>query len=74
MDRRRRGGTENCGLRGANYSYNATVKDPGFIAEAKKRNMILNPARGEFIQKVVYRTVNAPKAIVAKTKAILGFK
>jgi tripartite-type tricarboxylate transporter receptor subunit TctC len=55
-------------------AFNATVKDPKFIAEAKKRNMILNPAPGEFIQKVVQRTINAPQAIIAKTKAILGFK
>ncbi len=55
-------------------AFDATVKDPQFLASAKKHNMILKPERGEVIARIVAETVNAPAAIVAKTKKILGYK
>jgi len=40
---------------------------------AKKHNMVLKPARGEVIARIVDKTVHAPAAIVARTRKILGF-
>jgi len=54
-------------------AFNATVKDPKFLAMAKKHNMVLKPARGEVIARIVDKTVHAPAAIVARTRKILGF-
>lgn len=55
-------------------AFNKTVKDEGFLAFTKKRNMLLGPATGEYVQKVVDDIVNAPDDIVNKTKKMLGYK
>lgn len=55
-------------------AFNKTVKDKGFIARTVERNMLIGPATGEFVQKVVADIVNAPDDIVNKTKKMLGYK
>jgi hypothetical protein len=55
-------------------AFEATYKDFRFLAEAKKRNMIMKPGPGVDVEKVVRRTINASPALIAKTKKMLGYK
>lgn len=49
----------------------ATYKDPEFVADAKKARLDLAPLSGEELEKIVERTYNLDKALVAKLKEIL---
>lgn len=53
-------------------AFDATVKDPEFLAEAKKSHMEILPMPGEEAQKIADSIVNTPPGIVARAKAILG--
>ncbi len=55
-------------------AFDKTVKDKGFLAMTTKRNMLIGPATGQYVQKVVADIVNAPDDIVNKTKKMLGYK
>ncbi len=50
-------------LRGA---FDATMTDPGFLAEAKKAKLDLNPVSGEKLQAIVGEIVAAPKPIAKR--------
>jgi hypothetical protein len=52
-------------------AFNATMKDPEFIAVAKKQHLETNPATGEEMAKVIENIFNAPKELQAKTRAAL---
>ena len=54
-------------------AFDATMKDPVFLAEAKKRGMELNPTPGKVVQADVEKLIATPPAIVGKVKAMLGF-
>ena len=54
-------------------AYMATLKDPAFIAEAKQRKLSLAPLDGEGVQKVYDGMIDAPEALVARMKKILGY-
>jgi len=45
-------------------AFDQTMKDPGFLADAKKRNAVIKPTRGEDVQKVVLKIYQTPKNIV----------
>jgi tripartite-type tricarboxylate transporter receptor subunit TctC len=53
-------------------AFDATVKDPEFLAEAAKSQMDIVPMSGEEAQKIADSIVNTPPEIVARAKAILG--
>jgi tripartite-type tricarboxylate transporter receptor subunit TctC len=53
-------------------AFDATVKDPEFLAEAAKSQMDILPMSGEEAQKIADSIVNTPPEIVARAKAILG--
>jgi tripartite-type tricarboxylate transporter receptor subunit TctC len=53
-------------------AFDATVKDPEFLAEAEKSKMDILPMRGEDAQKIADSIVNTPPAIVARAKTLLG--
>ena len=55
-------------------AYMKTMKDPEFMAEAKKRKMNLAPLDGAALQQVVNNAINAPDAIVARMKKVIGYK
>jgi tripartite-type tricarboxylate transporter receptor subunit TctC len=55
-------------------AFDKTVNNPGFLAEAKKQNMLLGPATGQFVQKVVDDIIGAPDDLVADTRKMLGYK
>ena len=53
-------------------AFDATMKDPDFLAEAAKAKMDIVPMSGEESQKIADSIVNTPPAVVARAKAVLG--
>lgn len=54
-------------------AFDATMKDPEFLADAKKRKMDLAPMTGEQLTKNIHSIFNTPPAIIAKAKRVLGY-
>ena len=52
-------------------AFDATMKDPQFLAEAARENMDVSPSSGEEAQKVVEGILDAPPAVVARAKEII---
>lgn len=55
-------------------AYMDTLGDPQFVAEAKKRKLDLAPLEGAAVQKVIDDIIDAPDAVVARMKQVLGYK
>ena len=53
-------------------AYARTVADPAFLADAKKRNLPVNPVSWQEQQKLAEQILATPDATVARLKAILG--
>jgi tripartite-type tricarboxylate transporter receptor subunit TctC len=51
-------------------AFDATMKDPAFVAELKKQRVELGPMSGEELQKLVIEVGTVPPAIIDKVKAI----
>ena len=49
-------------------AFDAVMKDPGFVAEANKLELDLNPATGEQVAEVARDTIDAPPDMIAKAK------
>ncbi len=47
-------------------AFDATLKDPGFTAEAQKLNLELDPLTGEEIAGLLQKAYGAPKAVIAE--------
>ena len=52
-------------------AFDATMKDPLFLAEAEKAGMDISPATGEDAQKVADSIADTEPAVLARAKAIL---
>lgn len=52
-------------------AFDATMKDPAFIADAAKLQLDIDPMTGEEVQALVSQLSNTPAAIVARLRAIL---
>jgi tripartite-type tricarboxylate transporter receptor subunit TctC len=55
-------------------AFDATVKDPAFLAEAQKANIDISPSNGEEAQKFADMIASTPPAVLARAKAILEVK
>jgi len=55
-------------------AFDATMKDPAFLAEAQKANVDVSPSTGEEAQKFSDLIANTPPAVIARAKAILDVK
>jgi tripartite-type tricarboxylate transporter receptor subunit TctC len=55
-------------------AFEATMKDPAFLAEAAKSNIDISPSSGEEAQKFSDLIANTPPAVVARAKVILDVK
>jgi tripartite-type tricarboxylate transporter receptor subunit TctC len=55
-------------------AFDATMKDPEFVAEAKKLNMDMRPSTGEEAQRFSDLIANTPANVLARAKAILESK
>jgi len=53
-------------------AFDATMKDPDFLAEAAKAKMDIVPMSGEESQKIADSIANTPPAVVARAKSLLG--
>jgi tripartite-type tricarboxylate transporter receptor subunit TctC len=52
-------------------AFDATMKDPQFLAEAGKSQIDISPSTGEEAQRIVESVLRTPPEIVARAKAIL---
>ena len=53
-------------------AFDATMKDPEFLEDSKKRGFDINPVSGEEMQKIVVDIVATPKAVVDRLQSIIG--
>jgi tripartite-type tricarboxylate transporter receptor subunit TctC len=53
-------------------AFDATMKDPQFLAEAEKAKMDIGPMTGEESQKIADSIVNTPPEVIARAKVVLG--
>jgi tripartite-type tricarboxylate transporter receptor subunit TctC len=53
-------------------AFEATMKDPEFLADAQKRGFDINPVSGEEMQKIVVDIVSTPRAIADRLQSIIG--
>lgn len=52
-------------------AFDATMKDEGFLAEAKQLGLDMQPMTAEAVTAIVHATINAPTEVVAKAKAAI---
>ena len=52
-------------------AFNATMKDPDFVAEVRQRKLKLEPEDGDYMQNLVNRIYATPKPIVDRVGALL---
>jgi tripartite-type tricarboxylate transporter receptor subunit TctC len=52
-------------------AFDATMKDPEFVAEAAKATMDMSPSAGEEAQKVAVAIANTPPEIAARARALI---
>ena len=52
----------------------ATMKDPALIDDMKKRRLYHQWSSGEDVQKLVADMLATPKSLIAKVRAVLGYK
>ena len=53
-------------------AFDATMKDPEFLKEAKQLNLDLSPISGAAVEKIVKETIDVPKDILTKAQAAMG--
>jgi ABC-type phosphate/phosphonate transport system substrate-binding protein len=59
-------------LKALRQAFDATMKDPEFLAEAKRQNLDVDPLAGEGVAAVVRKAYATPPDVVARTKAVLA--
>jgi tripartite-type tricarboxylate transporter receptor subunit TctC len=52
-------------------AYDATMKDPEFLAEAKSLKLDIDPVRGETMQRIVEKLLSTPKLLAARVKGLM---
>ena len=53
-------------------AFNKTMKDPDFIAEAKKKRLDLDPTTGEEVQALANEVLAQPKDVIERLKKLMG--
>jgi tripartite-type tricarboxylate transporter receptor subunit TctC len=53
-------------------AFNATMKDPEFLADIEKRKFELDPTSGEELDKIVREVMTQPPETIARMKKLLG--
>jgi tripartite-type tricarboxylate transporter receptor subunit TctC len=53
-------------------AFDATMKDPAFLAQAKKQSFDINPVRGQDLQKIVEAMLGMPKPVTDRLNEIIG--
>ena len=52
-------------------AYMKTMKDPAFLAEAKKRKLELNPTSGEEMDALIKEVISQPPEVIERMKKLL---
>jgi tripartite-type tricarboxylate transporter receptor subunit TctC len=52
-------------------AFDATMKDPEFLAEVQKSGFDIDPMTGEEVQDAITRVFNAPRDVVERSKAAI---
>jgi tripartite-type tricarboxylate transporter receptor subunit TctC len=52
-------------------AFDATVRDPAFLEEARRENFDIDPVSGETLQKLIAETVSIPQAQATRLKKII---
>ena len=55
-------------------AFDATMKDPAFLAEAAKTETDISPMTGEEVQKIAVSTINTPPAVLKRAHALIEGK
>jgi tripartite-type tricarboxylate transporter receptor subunit TctC len=55
-------------------AFDATMKDPAFLAEAENSKTDSNPMTGEEAQKIAEATINTPADVLARANALIEGK
>jgi hypothetical protein len=55
-------------------AFDATMKDPEFLAEAQKANLTVGPMRGEDLQKLIGEVAAIDPEITEKVRAAYAMK
>ena len=55
-------------------AFDATIKDPAFVAEAEKTKIDLDPLTGEDVQKLVEQVSHTPADVVARVREAMASK
>jgi len=55
-------------------AFDATMKDPEFLAEAEKSKTDISPMTGEEAQKIATATINTPPDVLARANALIEGK
>ena len=53
-------------------AFNKTMKDPDFIAEAKKKRLDLDPTTGEEVQTLASEVTSQPKDVIERLNKLMG--
>ena len=53
-------------------AFDATLRDPDFLADAQKQGLEIVPGRGDEVREVVEHTLATPPELVARIAAIVG--
>ena len=53
-------------------AFNKTMKDPDFIAEAKKKRLDLDPTTGEEVQALASEVMSQPQDVIERLKKMMG--
>jgi hypothetical protein len=59
-------------LQALRRAYDATMRDPQFLADAEKAKMDISAMTGEESQNIADQIVNTPPAVIARAKVVLG--
>jgi tripartite-type tricarboxylate transporter receptor subunit TctC len=49
-------------------AFDATMKDPAYVAKMKQANMDFDPATGEEMAEIMAKTINAPRSVIERYK------
>ncbi len=53
-------------------AFDATMKDPAFLADAKKQGLVIDPVGGAALQTLIAKIANSPKGVTEAAKKIFG--
>ena len=54
-------------------AFDDTMKDPKFLAEAKKLGLDVNPIAGEKVRAMLMQIYETPEDIVKQTRSVMGY-